>query len=158
MKGAVLSADGVYRYLLERRWNRLLPQALLIMLNPSTADANKDDPTIMAVIRLLRALGYGGFEVVNLMAYRTKSPAELPKMPSQALGAKNPHIIALAVARHETIICAWGAHPYAAHWLGGLKSILALEGKTAMCFGKTKAGHPKHPLYLKTGTQLEPFL
>lgn len=154
---AVISDCGKYRYLLRRTWDHAKPRALLIMLNPSTADARQDDATIRSCVRLLVGLGYGSFEVVNLFAWRATDPKELPTPPSMATGPNNPRTIDAAVGRCDTVICAWGAHPYAAKNAPGALDIVRLYRPAAYCFGKTKAGAPKHPLYIKSGTPLTVF-
>lgn len=154
---AVVSECGKYRYLLRRTWDNTKPRALFVMLNPSTADARQDDPTIRACVRLANDAGYGGFDVVNLMAWRATDPENLPLKPSEAMGSENPRTIGAAVERCEIVICAWGAHPYAAHFTAGALDIIRLHERRPMCFGKTKSGAPKHPLYIKSGTPLEIF-
>ena len=155
---AVLSDCGKYRYLLRRVWDASLPRALYIMLNPSTADAQQDDATIRSCVRLVSELGYGSIEVVNLMAWRATDPKDLPGKPSEAMGPNNPKTIEAAVHRCDVAICAWGAHPYAQQFAAGVRDIISLYRPTAYCFGKTKAGAPKHPLYIKSGTLLETYV
>lgn len=68
---AVLSEDGVYRYRLTREWGENLDackRVCFVMLNPSTADASKDDPTIRKCIGFATRLGFDALEVVNLFA------------------------------------------------------------------------------------------
>ena len=77
LHGAVVSDDGLYRYILTRTWDRSLPALVFCMLNPSTADATVDDPTIRKCIGFAQRLGYGGIIVVNLFAYRATKPREL---------------------------------------------------------------------------------
>lgn len=155
--GAVLSDCGKYRYLLRREWRRSRPRATFIMLNPSTADAHKDDATIRSCVRLVDHLGYGSLDVVNLMAYRATKPENLPTKPSLALGAGNAHHIENSVRHSDIVVCAWGAHPYARQFAGGALDIVSLYYKKCYCFGKTAAGAPKHPLYIKTGTSLQVY-
>ncbi len=155
--GAVISEDQVYRYRLWRRWDPKLPQAAIGMLNPSTADASKNDPTIRSCIRLTKELGFGGFDVINLMAFRATDPANLPKNPAEALGAFNVSNIEAVVAGAKTVICAWGAHPYAKRFQGAFLDICRLYHEKVFCFEKTKEGSPKHPLYIKSGTQLKEY-
>ena len=154
---AVISECGKYRYLLRRTWDNKKPRALLVMLNPSTADARQDDATIRSCVRLLAGLGYGSFEVVNLMAWRATDPKDLPAKPSDAMGSDNPRSIEAAVLRCDTVICAWGAHPYADRFKAAVLGIISLNRPAAYCFGKTKSGAPKHPLYIKSGTPLEVY-
>ncbi|SHJ72221.1 hypothetical protein SAMN05444159_1319 [Bradyrhizobium lablabi] len=156
-RDAVISDCGKYRYLLRRTWDHGKPRCLYVMLNPSTADAEIDDATIRSCIRLAKTYGYGSFEVVNLMAWRATDPKDLPAKPSEAMGSDNPRIIEAAIARCDVVICAWGAHPYAARFKGAVLDMVGLYRPTAYCLGKTKAGAPKHPLYIKSGTPLEAF-
>jgi hypothetical protein len=76
-RAAVISDCGLYRYMLRRAWDYERMRALVCMLNPSTADAEIDDPTIRSCVRLLRALGFGSVEIVNLFAFRATQPAAL---------------------------------------------------------------------------------
>jgi hypothetical protein len=154
---AVISECGKYRYLLRRAWDHAKPRALFIMLNPSTADARADDATIRSCVRLVSGIGYGSMEVVNLFAWRATDPKDLPTPPSAAIGPNNSRTIEAAVVRCDMAICAWGAHPYAAKHAQGVLDIIRLNRPAAYCFGKTKAGAPKHPLYIKSGTALESF-
>lgn len=152
---AVISDCGQYRYLLRRVWDFKKPRALLIMLNPSTADARQDDPTIRSCVRLLSGIGYGGFEVVNIFAFRATDPNDLAKQ-QDPIGECNDDIIKMAVKRCDVVVCAWGAHQIAED--AGMRILNFLSGKPAIyCFSKTKHGSPKHPLYIKSGTQLEVF-
>ncbi len=73
---AKIDETGKYRYLLGREWDADKGKMLFVMLNPSTADAEKDDNTISRCINWSKALSFGGIEVVNLFAYRTAYPKE----------------------------------------------------------------------------------
>ena len=154
---AVVSECGKYRYLLRRVWDHARPRALLVMLNPSTADALKDDATIRSCVRLLNALHYGSMEVVNAFAFRATDPKDLPSDGS-AIGPQNEGIVDAALYRCDVVVCAWGAHGPAQQRLSFFRQFLKSRKPAVYCFGRTKAGHPKHPLYLKTGTTLEVFL
>lgn len=156
---AVISDCKHYRYLLRRTWDFKRPRALLVMLNPSTADASTDDPTIRSCVRLLKALGYGSLEVVNLFAWRATDPSELFSSGTiDYVGPDNDATISLANTRANIAICAWGAH-HSAEWRvpSFMKALQGWQEIAVYCFGKTKAGHPKHPLYIKTGTPLETY-
>ena len=154
---AIISDCGRYRYLLSRIWNRTRLQALFIMLNPSTADAEIDDATIRSCIRLCKALGYGGFEVVNLFAWRATDPKELLATPDDPVGLSNDRIAKMAINRCDVVICAWGSNKI----MGSLRPkqmrdlVLSQRSQVTFCLGTTKAGHPKHPLYVKTETPLQ---
>ena len=74
---AAFSPDRRYRYTLRRQWDDALPYCLFVMLNPSTADATQDDPTIRRCIGFTKAWGFGGLLVGNLFALRSTDPAAL---------------------------------------------------------------------------------
>jgi len=153
---AVISDCGRYSYLLRRTWDHTKPRALLVMLNPSTADATLDDATIRSCVRLLMGHGYGSMEVVNVYAYRATDPAELVKQ-IDPVGPRNMAVIEAAVHRCDVVICAWGAYPPARDQAAPILNEVRTHRPATYCFGRTKAGAPKHPLYIKSGTPLEVF-
>jgi hypothetical protein len=153
---AVISECGKYRYLLRRVWDQKKPRALLIMLNPSTADARQDDPTIRSCVRLVSELGYGSIEVVNCFAWRATKPTDLPDM-ARAIGPDNEAVTIGAIGRCDIVICAWGANSMAIERGRHVRALTQWKRPAAYCFGKTKDGAPKHPLYIKSGTPLETF-
>ncbi|MCA9774331.1 MAG: DUF1643 domain-containing protein, partial [Myxococcales bacterium] len=108
-RSARFDATGTYRYGLIRLWDAARPRALFIMLNPSTADAEREDPTIRRCIGFARTWGFGSMEAVNLFAYRTTDPARLPLHPAP-IGPANDAAIARAAGRAGTIVLAWGHH------------------------------------------------
>ncbi len=158
MAGAEISDCGLYRYRLWRRWGSGA-KVLWIMLNPSTADACTDDPTIRRCASFTRAWGADAFEVVNLFALRTTDPREL-RLQFDPCGPQNPRQLRISMQkRWKHIVAAWGAgaavtpsRPHGAEsyvrWL--------YEGKLE-CLGVTKAGHPRHPLYLPKTAELQPW-
>ena len=153
---AVISDCGKYRYLLRRTWEHAKPRLLYVMLNPSTADARQDDATIRSCVRLASGLGYGSIEVVNVFAWRATKPDEL-LTASDPCGPMNEYTVQAAIARCDVVVCAWGAWPPADQASIYLRNAIHARRPAAYCFGKTKAGAPKHPLYIKSGTPLEVF-
>ena len=85
--GAVISDCGNYRYLLTREISEPLfsrgPACCFVMLNPSTADAQQDDPTGRRCMGFARREGCVGLSVVNLYGLRATKPASygLPLTP-----------------------------------------------------------------------------
>lgn len=158
IRDAAISASGLYRYRLVRIWDRSGPCMLFIMLNPSTADALMDDATVRSCIRLAKHMGYGGIEIVNTQAYRATNPDDLLLLyPDTAVGPDNDHAILGAMYLCTTVVAAWGAHKSATPYEAHIRSLAKERGRSLWCFGKTKSGAPKHPLYLKTGTPLEAY-
>ncbi|TME62616.1 MAG: DUF1643 domain-containing protein [Chloroflexi bacterium] len=144
MRGATFSADRRYRYRLWRRWDGARPVVAFVMLNPSTADARRDDPTIRRCIGFAKSWGFGGVEVVNLFAYRATDPGELRRV-ADPVGVDNDRHIRRAIARADLVVLAWGAR-------AGSRRLLNLP--QARCLGLTRAGQPRHPLYLRRDASL----
>lgn len=142
---ALLSEDKLYRYQLLRVWDETLPRVLFVMLNPSTADATKDDPTIRRVISFAKSWGYGGVYVGNLFAFRSTDPKGL-KYVKDPIGENNIQHIQAMVGLVDKIIYAWGNNQKEPKWLSELVT-------TPYCIDISKKGVPKHPLYLKKDTQ-----
>lgn len=154
--GAVLSVSGVYRYLLWREWRSGGPKAWFVMLNPSTADAEKDDPTIRRCIGFAKSFGYGGLAVTNLFAFRATSPADLIKV-NWPFGSENMDCHrALCNSSHVSgPICAWGAKGIYKNAGPSLIRFFKENAPDIFYLDVTKNGQPKHPLYLKKTMQLK---
>lgn len=159
-KTAEISEDGFYRYYLTRYWDDKLPLLTFIMLNPSTADANIDDPTIRRCMRFARDRGYGGIVVLNLFALRSPEPKDL-KLAADPVGPLNdPYLIGVFQACKKNsydVIAAWGVH---GSYLRRDKRILELAGDVGLqlkCLGITKDGSPKHPLYIRADQEFIPY-
>jgi hypothetical protein len=150
---AVISDCKLYRYLLRRTWEENKIRALFVMLNPSTADASKDDATIRSCVRLCKDMGFGSLEVVNLFAWRATNPKELIEI-SDPVGDRNDAIIEAAISRCDLVILAWGANPLAIGRGRAINALVRQARPATFCFGATKNRQPKHPLYVKSGTPL----
>jgi hypothetical protein len=148
-RDALLSADGRYRYQLMRSWGDG-PWLTFVMLNPSTADALVDDPTIRRCIAFAEAWGYGGLIVVNLFALRATDPREL-LTAVDPVGHENDWHIADAVEQTDLVVAAWGASIPRQHGKrpAAVRELLG----DAHHLGLTAAGHPRHPLYLRADTR-----
>lgn len=151
---ATISDCGKYRYRLGRMWGRVIdPTVLFVMLNPSTADATQDDPTIRRCTAFAKAWGFGHLLVGNMFAYRATDPRELgPLSMYDACGPENDDHLTHMAEISQKIICAWGTH-------GGTRFPSALRAfpDKLYCLGLTKHGMPKHPLYLAASTQLQKY-
>jgi hypothetical protein len=153
VKDARLSADRKYRYTLDRHWGDG-PVAWWIMLNPSTADALVDDPTIRRCISFSKREGCGSLRVINLYALRATDPTELARSPYPQ-GADNSALLveaSYAARAGALVVVAWGAHPMAAKGAGSVERMFQAAG--AKCLGITKAGQPRHPLYVRNDQPL----
>lgn len=154
--GAVLDSTGTYRYLLWREWDAIAPRVVFVMLNPSTACATTDDPTIRRCTRFAQSWGYGSVEGVNLFAYRAPYPKVLRLVPDP-IGPDNDRSLLEAKQRAQIIIVAWGHHGTLGNRHQAVFPLLADKG-CLYCLGMTKAGHPRHPLYVRSDTTPVPYL
>jgi hypothetical protein len=151
--GAVISADGDYRYRLWRTWDDEKPAVAFIMLNPSTADATTDDPTTRRCIGYAEDWGYGRLVVGNLFAFRSTDPRQLEDH-SAAVGPDNDeHLLAIR-DEAEKIIVAWGTH-------GSLRDrdhrVAHLLDADLYALDTTQDGQPAHPLYQPADIDPNPF-
>lgn len=150
--GATFDASGRYRYSLTRRWEATGSRVAIVLLNPSTADASRDDPTVRRCVGFARAWGYGALEVVNLFAWRATRPADLRRARAP-VGPENDAYILYAAQRAQGVVLAWGAH---GAFLGRdveVSTLLAEAGIALHCLGVTRTGQPRHVLYLPGNTQ-----
>lgn len=152
-KGADLSPCGQYRYRLWRTWDASLDTATWVMLNPSTADASKDDATIRRCIGFTKRWGLGGIEVVNLFAWRSTYPHELYKA-ADPVGAGNDLVIEQAAYRGRRVILAWGDHGKHRDRSYKVRQALTECGLRLDCLGLTAHKEPRHPLRLAYAVQV----
>lgn len=167
LEPVVFSPCGQYRYVLRRRVGLSEGICLFIMLNPSTADATQDDPTIRRCIGFAQLWGYGILEVCNLFAWRSTNPQSLYKPPGSILlgteefdpiGFENDHFIAVAALNAHKVIAAWGNHG-ALHQRGTrVLELTAFAKYRRYHLGITKAGEPRHPLYVAKSLIPAPLL
>lgn len=157
---AVFDRSRTYRYLLTRIWDPSLPIAVFLMLNPSTADAMADDPTIRRLAGengFARRWGRGGIAVVNLFALRSTDPAKL-RHHKDPVGPHNASFVQHAVRQSDLVVAAWGGPGV----LGGRGDAMALAlqaaGVPLKAFGFTRSRQPLHPLYLPGNAQLVDYV
>lgn len=149
---AVISECGGYRYVLRRSLGsttRAYKPCLFIMLNPSTADATFDDPTIKRCIAFAKRENKTHLTVVNLFAYRATDPKVLLTV-GDPHGPENAQFLAAELREHrnDLIICAWGSNKIAK------KADFPRYYPKMMCLGMTADGSPRHPLYVKSDQPL----
>lgn len=154
---AHISSCGKYRYLLSRPStinNPTARQAVFCMLNPSTADANVDDPTIRRLRGYAREWDCSGIKVVNLNALRATYPRKLWEA-DDPVGPENDEYLFHAAAESRDVICAWGKNARPDRVRRVLELFREARAKT-WCLALSKDGTPKHPLYLRA--DLKPFI
>jgi len=172
---AEISEDGLYRYWLERRdlWGPELelfggaskkPEGwcTFVLLNPSTANAHVDDPTIRRCRGFATGLGAESFAVANLFAFRAPEPAMLLYC-SDPVGPENDSAIRRALGTGGPVIVGWGAIGH--KWLRELArprvqllvDLAVGTGKERLCLGTCANGQPRHPLFVPAGTVPVPW-
>jgi hypothetical protein len=154
MTGTVLSADRVYRYALVREWLVGKGTVLFFLLNPSTADEGKNDPTIRRVMGFAKAWGFRKVLVGELFAIRSTDPKVL-LTHADPVGPVNDQFLKDLAKEADLVVFAWG------NWgkvRGRSESVRNLfDGTAVKCFGMTDQGEPRHPLYLARTAALVPF-
>lgn len=153
-KSAGLSLDKKYRWWLKREWDDSKKACVFIGLNPSTADAENDDPTLRRCISFAKKWKCGSVIMVNLFAYRATIPAEMMKA-NDPIGGKCTFWIRHHCSHANTglVILAWGTNGVHRNRDKILISQLPYTLQ-AYCLGLTKGGFPRHPLYVPNKTEL----
>jgi len=127
---------------LTRTWDEGAGTCAFICLNPSTADAATDDPTVRRCIRFAKSWGYERLVMLNAYAYRATDPSAMKAAPNP-VGPRNDKFLAKWRDRADVIVAAWGAR---------CASDRAEEIRRAVpdlhYLRLTKRGCPGHPLYL----------
>jgi hypothetical protein len=153
---ARFSADQRYRYNLTRIWDGQQPALVVVGLNPSTADANIDDQTIRRCLGFAKREKLGGLVMLNLFALRSTDPKAMLR-DEEPVGPENDvwiqHAVDVNRALGSTFVAGWGVHGSHLHRDEALRRLIP-EMK---CFGITKDGAPRHPLYLRGDAPIVTF-
>lgn len=167
-KTAELSPDARYRYTLTRVWDDSGPLMVWVLLNPSTADAETDDATVRRCVGFAERDGCGGIIMVNLFAHRATQPAMLEEAAygrGGIVGPENRLFVQGAVSAPNVrrIVCAWGNNVSApllrepARRMAEAVVEAVPPGRPLVCLGRTRQGHPRHPVRLPYATPFEPY-
>lgn len=151
---AVFSQDERYRYRLDRLWSHdpKLGSVTWIMLNPSTATAEVDDPTVAKCQTYTRRWGYRRLTVVNLFAWRDTSPFGM-KRAVDPVGPENDYHIRAACHMADLVMAAWGNDGAHRNRSQEVRKLLALEEVALYCLKINQGGEPAHPLYQRLSAQ-----
>lgn len=149
---ATFNTAETHRFRLSRVWDETGPRCVFAMLNPSTADAFKLDPTVTRCVRFAQKWGFGALEVVNIFALRSTDPAGLKKV-SDPTGKGNDEAIVAATTAADLVVAAWGVHAALESRGTKVRQLLANAEVQLSYLRLTKAGFPGHPLYLPGDTQ-----
>lgn len=147
-RAADIDPTWTFRYDLRRQWGEGPFRVVnFVMLNPSTADANDDDPTIRRCINFAKSWDFNGLVVTNLFAYRATDPRELAT-PDDSIGPENDRYIRRWARDSELVVCAWGVNSRVKYRAPEVLYDIRKCGKVPMVLKHTKDGSPTHPLYL----------
>lgn len=152
---AILSDDGRYRFVLGRTWLGGIGGVVWIMLNPSTADAEQDDPTIRRCIRFSQAWDFHRLWVANLYPLRSTDPKGIRDFDDVAALAENDSYLTGLVMDADEVVFAWGANAPTTREQEVIELVSHIC--TPVHLGLTKDGHPRHPLYLPKTSERQAF-
>lgn len=155
---AIFSEDRTHRFILTRG-PAVAPYILYLGLNPSNANEHEEDPTTGRLNSFSLDWGFVHWQIGNLSAFVSSDPKNLRNRPQDVgIVAQENWYLARAIEGATWIVPCWGD---GVRHLGKVEAerrprqVLALcsgHEHKLRCFGRTKHGHPKHPLYLKRGT------
>lgn len=156
---AGISSCKVFRWWLWRVWDLGLPLVIWVMMNPSTADHRKNDPTILKVTRLSKRWGYGAALVLNIYAFRSSRPENMPETMKDRVGPRNnwwiKTLFRYAARKNIPVICAWGVkHEERGHLVRRMANDARLE---LQCLEVALNGEPKHPRFLSESLRPRPL-
>lgn len=158
-KSAVISACGLYRYLLTRTWDASKPRFAACGLNPSKADALIDDATVRVLVGRADRMGYGGLDLVNLLAYRATHPSDMMESPhpinEPGWPSRNGEVLAEVASKAAFFLACWGTG--GSFWNRGELVLSALKGcgVPVHALRLNQDGSPAHPL--RIGYDVVPF-
>jgi len=144
---AVISDCGRYRYRLERQFGNG-PTMLFVMVNPSTADAEKDDQTIRKCIGFAKRAGYGRIIVGNKFAFRATDVNKL-REAADPIGPDNDDHLDALMSQADRVVVAWGQlsklPEVLRHRWKDIVRLADSRGRPSFAFGTNADKHPKHP-------------
>lgn len=151
-RSAEITPCGLYRVWLERSWDRGKPPLVVCMLNPSTADGQTEDPTLVALIHFATLWGYGGLIIVNLYGWRSPSPAAMMREPARSTDlnrrrGREAMLAAMVYGDGGRMLVAWGNDGNFEGEADRFAEFAADQvGVELVCLGTTLSGAPKHPM------------
>jgi hypothetical protein len=122
----------------------------VVGLNPSTADAMQDDPTIRRCVGFAKRERCGGLVMLNLYGLRSTKPGALWSHPDP-IGPENDATIERLIHPGDVLLAAWGSNARDPDRVASVARLLP----PLLCLGTTKHGHPRHPLYVERSTPMQ---
>ena len=154
---AIFSKCRTWRYRLAQIWDESQAPLYWLMLNPSTADEQKNDPTVERCERRARMWGFGGSVVYNIFAFRATDPKDM-RASADPIGPENDQWIRelAAMSGGVTVIGGWGEHGKHMDRGQAVRDIFKAENGRLHALKINASGHPAHPLYI--GYDKTPFV
>ncbi|MBL4870566.1 MAG: DUF1643 domain-containing protein [Robiginitomaculum sp.] len=146
---ALFSPCRQYRYRLSQIWDEHKLPLTWLMLNPSTADEVKNDPTVERCERRARMWGYGGSIVFNIFAFRATDPKDM-RAQTDPIGPENDKWIRQIAkqSRERDVVAGWGEHGAHRNRGQAVLDIFMQEEGQISALKINASGHPAHPLYI----------
>lgn len=142
-----------YRYTLWRVWDANATRIFQVIgLNPSTADETENDPTVRRCIAFSKRMNCHALVMTNAFAFRATEPSNM-KAAADPVGPENDEWLVRCAKMATIVVAAWGVHGNFQDRDRQVKQLIP----ELLCFGTTKEGHPKHPLYLPSAAELIQF-
>ena len=151
-----------YRYVLGTRGSRPL---ICIGINPSTAAPDRLDNTLKSAQRIALSNGYDSFIMFNVYAQRATLPDDMETVLNPDMHRENMKAFEWVLRQYAhpcSVWAAWGAlitkRPYLASCVRDMVAVGNRYGARWYTAGpRSKAGHPHHPLYLRSDSPLDSF-
>ena len=155
--GASFSGENKeYRDILWRLWDDKQRPLIFIGLNPSTADAETDDPTVHTLTVRARREGFGGLVVMNLYSFRATEPKDLLKQ-KDPVGPENHKTLLRFITKNHEVLAGWGDSLPDKHRANRVINLLVSTKAKLTTLGFTKADNPRHPLYIRITSPRQPW-
>ena len=148
-------AHGEYRYVLRRTWDDALPVSMFVMMNPSVADIDTDDPTVARCQAFARGWGSGSLYVANTFAYRATDQRQLIAVDDPVGPSNDSYILRMAAASNVIVVAYGQPHKKLRQRGSDVCAMLRQHGHELYALHLNADGSPRHPLYLPGG--LRPF-
>lgn len=148
-RAATFSTDGLHRLDIRRAWDDRLPLLPVVMLNPSRASGERDDPTALSVSHFARRWGFGGWRGGNLYSLISPLPTVMMSDPGRSIPANDEalrKLIEYAATTRGQLLAAWGNDGDFEGRAMAFALKAAGRGLSLICLGRTMSGAPKHPL------------
>ena len=137
---------------------------VFVMLNPSIADDQQDDPTVRKCMGFAAANGCNSIVIANLFAFVSPYPAALLEV-DDPIGIQADDYLSRAVQITQSdqadLVAAWGSQPRLRDALRPrvdlFEQICRTFSVTPLCLGVNRDGSPRHPARLGYDTPLEPW-